>query len=529
MFSKQTRVLVVDDIGAMRSLTISLLRSLELEDVQGVANGQEAWHLLQAHPFDVILADWNMPVMSGIELLRAVRAHPRFYRLPFLMITAEADRSRITEAIAAGVSGMMIKPYKSGDLQTRIVQAMRAPVPGAPIPPKSVNASTGQNTPAAKAPLPAVDSNANRATLLIVDDAPDNLQLMSALFKDDYRIRVANRGARALEICHSDTPPDLVLLDVMMPEMDGFEVARRMREHPSSETIPVIFVTALTDNDARMRGLSLGAIDFVSKPINPDILKPRVKNLLRYISLHKQLQSNYDTMVELSRLRDNVDHMIRHDLKGPLAGIVGLSQGLLSTARSVAPQLLETIQLIESSAQQVIQMVALSEAVLTIESGNFKLTPQKVAIADILQRVLQAQQASFAAKHITLTMATTPEHSPPPHALGDEAFYFSIFNNLIKNAFEAVPYGGAITITLLIESPLRLSITNQGVVPAEIRDRFFEKYVTQGKSGGTGMGTYSAKRLLEALNGSIAMTTSDTNNTTTLLLTFPSAQAGQPT
>lgn len=91
---------------------------------------------------------------------------------------------------------------------------------------------------------------AARPTVLVVDDTPDNLHLLSQLFKDEYKVKVAFSGEKALTICHSDPPPDLVLLDIMMPEMDGFEVAQRMREHPSSQHIPVIFVTAMTDSDA---------------------------------------------------------------------------------------------------------------------------------------------------------------------------------------------------------------------------------------------------------------------------------------
>ncbi len=166
-------------------------------------------------------------------------------------------------------------------------------------------------------------------------------------------------------------------------------------------------------------------------------------------------------------------------------------------------------------------MVTVSSALFKIESGDFTFTPQKVPVFTILNQVVKAHQALFKSKNITLSAILQPKPGEPPHAIGEGALYFSIFNNLIKNAFEATPDGGLITISFLIESPLRLSITNQGAVPAEIRERFFEKYVTHGKEGGTGMGTYSAKRLMEALHGSIEMSTSEADNTTTLLLTFP--------
>jgi two-component system sensor histidine kinase/response regulator len=130
----------------------------------------------------------------------------------------------------------------------------------------------------------------------------------------------------ALEMCQSSNPPDLVLLDIMMPGMDGFEVARRMREHPASQTIPVIFVTAMTDKASSLRGFELGAVDFVTKPIDPDVLKPRVRNFMRYVALRKQMQFAYDSALELARLHEDVEQMTRHDLKGPLAGVIGLAQ-----------------------------------------------------------------------------------------------------------------------------------------------------------------------------------------------------------
>jgi len=115
----------------------------------------------------------------------------------------------------------------------------------------------------------------------------DNLLMLSHLFMDKYQVRITHTGEKALEICQSNTPPDLVLLDIMMPGMDGFEVARRMREHPTSEAIPVIFVTAMTGDDARLKGLELGAVDFVTKPVDPDMLKLRVRNFMRFVEQRK--------------------------------------------------------------------------------------------------------------------------------------------------------------------------------------------------------------------------------------------------
>ena len=117
-------------------------------------------------------------------------------------------------------------------------------------------------------------------TLLVVDDTPENLQLMVALLKDRYRVKVANSGERALKIIASGAPPDLVLLDIMMPGMDGYEVCRRLQTDPLTHDIPIIFLTAKSGAEDERRGLELGAVDYITKPISPAIFLARVKTHL---------------------------------------------------------------------------------------------------------------------------------------------------------------------------------------------------------------------------------------------------------
>jgi len=116
-----------------------------------------------------------------------------------------------------------------------------------------------------------------KATILVVDDTPDNLSLMSGLLKDEYKVKVAPGGERALAIAQSGAPPDLILLDIMMPEMDGYEVCRRLKSDPATRSIPVIFLTGRAEAEDEARGLELGAVDYITKPINPPVLMARVK------------------------------------------------------------------------------------------------------------------------------------------------------------------------------------------------------------------------------------------------------------
>ena len=119
-----------------------------------------------------------------------------------------------------------------------------------------------------------------KATILVVDDTPDNLTLMSSLLKNDYKVKVANSGEKALRIAQSEPPPDLVLLDIMMPGMDGYQVLEALKHDPTTHNIPVIFLTAKSEIEDEKRGLELGAVDYITKPISPPIVLARVKTHL---------------------------------------------------------------------------------------------------------------------------------------------------------------------------------------------------------------------------------------------------------
>jgi CheY-like chemotaxis protein len=512
--------LVVDDFETMRKVTMNQLRLMGANNIHTCCNGLEAMQLLRNHKVDVILSDWNMPLMSGIDLLRAVRKDPKTSNIPFIMITAEAERIRIDDAIRSGVTSFLIKPYSATNLSFRIESALAAKHSNTRIPAAE---PTGQVI-----PLPGIGatntSGANNPilqTILVIDDSPDNLLLMTSLFKDEYRVLVGNSGATALKMCQSENPPDLVLLDVMMPGMDGFEVARLMRENPLSHDIPVIFVTAMTEKSASLQGFGLGAVDFVTKPIDPEILKPRVCNFMRYVGLRKQVQLACDNAVELARLQEDVENMTRHDMKGTLAGIIGLVQ-LLEAEKSLERSQIKQLQSIEESSLHLLGMINLSAELFKIESDRFILNAQPVKINEILRRIVEIARTAFSARHITIFMNADPSVAEGVEsALGDGMLCYSLFQNLLQNACEASPDDGNVVVELRDEIPLRITFENRGVVPHSIRDRFFEKFVTFGKPGGSGVGTYSAKLLAEAQNGTISVAVSDELNSTLLTVTLP--------
>jgi len=150
-------------------------------------------------------------------------------------------------------------------------------------------------------------TEASLPVILVVDDTPDNLQLLSELLKPHYRVKVANSGERALKTVASGSPPDLILLDVMMPGMSGYEVCRALKADPATQDIPVIFVTAMAEVENEEAGLALGAVDYLTKPVSPPILLARVRNHLKLRQQAAQLQE-WNRMLE-QRVAEDVEEI----------------------------------------------------------------------------------------------------------------------------------------------------------------------------------------------------------------------------
>ena len=520
MPSNRLTFLIVDDLELMRTVTINQLRAMGCEKVLSAKNGADALRVLRAHKVDVILADWNMPVMTGLQLLKAVRSDPKLAGLPFLMITAEAERQRIEEVISAGVSNLLVKPYSVGNLKARIERMLVEPA----------RPAMGR---VAASSLHSSDSNIDVAPefepfggltathLLVVDDTPESLNRTTQLFQEDYQVTTATSGKAALAQCRTAPIPDLVLMDVLMPEMDGFEVVKRLRDQPATAQIPVIFVTEIAvDDESLLKGMELGAVDFVDKNIDPKVLRARVRNFMRFVDMRRQLQADYDAMAEKAQLREQAENITRHDLKGSLAGIVSMVQALADDD-DMTPRHVEQLRMVEQTARQVMNMVNLAAELYKIEIGNFKLRPTPVEIGDILRRIVELSRSGFSEKSLAIVVDTdTPIGTETPKAQGDDMLCYSLFQNLIKNACEAAPQGTRVVVTLKDEEPLRVLVQNTGAVAPDMRERFFNKFATSGKTGGSGLGTYSARMLAKAQGGDITMDTSDTDNSTTLTVTL---------
>jgi len=354
-----------------------------------------------------------------------------------------------------------------------------------------------------------------KQTILVVDDTPDNIDVVTGVLSSAYLVQAAVNGKRALKILEK-RKPDLILLDIMMPDMDGYEVCQLIKSNPIMRDIPIIFLTAKTEIEDEIKGLSLGAVDYITKPISPSILLARVKTHLLIKEANNVLKQKNELLEENTRLREDVERMTQHDLKTPLNGILGFSQIML-LADNLTEEQVGYLNIIESSGFKLLNMINLSLDFYKMERGTYKVRTEIVDISKIFSEIIEENKQHLKSKSLvvaTLINGNCALDGEPFTLKGENLLFYSIFSNLFKNALEASPKKEQITISMEDGENKIVKIQNMGEVPNKIRSTFFEKLVTAGKAGGTGLGTYSAQLIAETLGGEITLDTSTENETT---------------
>ncbi len=361
-----------------------------------------------------------------------------------------------------------------------------------------------------------------RPAVLIVDDVPANIRILAEALRNEHDIHVATRGGDVLDLARR-LVPDIILLDVVMPDMDGYAVCRRLKGDPAARDIPVIFVTARHAPEDEALGLSIGAVDYIVKPVSPSVVRARVKNHLELRAARLELARQNAALTEAAKLREDVDLIMRHDLKAPLTGIIGLPRILLDEGGLTEIQV-KLLTLVEESGLKMLSMINRSLDLFKMERGTYVLCPAPVELSHLVRRLFVeltslAKQCRVA---FVLTRDGRPMYSTDTVEVSGECLLLhTLLGNCLKNAVEASPEGGVVEVALSVAESVIVRVHNRGAVPEAIRGTFFGKFSTAGKVGGTGLGAYSSKRIAEVHGGSIAMDTSDATDSTTITITLP--------
>lgn len=335
------------------------------------------------------------------------------------------------------------------------------------------------------------------ATILIVDDTPANLSvLVDTLSESGYNLMVAEDGEDALAQT-ARTQPDLILLDVMMPGLDGFETCRRFKAQAGTRDIPVIFMTALTDTAEKVRAFSAGAVDYITKPIQHDEALARIGTHLTIRRLQHELQQQL-------ALKERFMRIAGHDLRNPLCLI--LMSGELARRKGATPAVAEYLESIHSSARQMRRII---ETFLnTRKPGDDARGPADRADLNLVAAAVVAQNEPAAErKQLTLGLELAERL---PLARADAGNAYQALSNYVGNAIKFHPAGGHIVIRTLANDPyLRVEVQDQGLgVPAAERAALFREYARlsprpTGGEDSTGLGLSIVKELIEADRGRV--------------------------
>ena len=348
-----------------------------------------------------------------------------------------------------------------------------------------------------------------RATILIVDDTPENVMVLSEILRPDYKVKAATNGEQALKIAHGDNPPDMILLDVMMPGIDGFEVCRRLKGDPNTQFIPIVMVTALNGLQDRVQALEVGADDFLSKPVEPSEVKARVRSLLRLKKMHDELQSSYEQLQELQALRENLTHMIIHDMRTPLTSVIGSLWSMLEFGEfEPGSPLLELQEMAVSGSDKLLTMINDLLDITKMESGQMVIKTEAVPL-EMVAADAEVAVATLARLQNLALKIEIPSDLPPLSA--DRELLRRVLVNLIGNSIKFTPYEGSVTVSAQIveNNMVKVLVTDTGYgIPPEYHGKIFEKFGqvagrSENKKFSTGLGLTFCKMAVEAHGGAI--------------------------
>jgi len=344
--------------------------------------------------------------------------------------------------------------------------------------------------------------------ILMVDDTPANLELLSGMLRGrGYNVRAAVSGKLALQAARN-APPALILLDINMPGMNGYEVCAQLKSDEKLKDIPVIFLSALSETMDKVKAFGAGGVDYITKPFQLEEVEARVGTHLELRRQKFELQRSYDRLRELEKARDTLVHMIIHDLRSPLTAIYAFLELLKDKAKGLLPE--KMILYIDQAMKSATQMIRIIGDILDaskMEGGQMKLMLAECDLAAAVTESVSGLKPLFEDREIRFT---PPEKQVK--VIADSELVLRVIQNLVSNALKFTPDGGHIELDLKPDGDqVRLSVRDDGPgIAPEYREKIFEKFAQVELPAGrqqfsTGLGLTFCKLAVEAHGGRIGV------------------------
>jgi len=370
-------------------------------------------------------------------------------------------------------------------------------------------------------------------TILIVDDIPDNIEVLHQILKKYYRTLAAVNGKKALHIAQGQPRPDIILLDLMMPDMDGYQVCKILKSNPLTKEIPVIFVTALNEIENEAKGFDVGAVDYIIKPIRAAIVQARL-NL--HLTLNKQKRSIEEALERETLLRIAADEAseakstflanMSHELRSPMNSIIGFSKrvkkkiDMCEINESIKAQIINYLGYISNSSDRLLFLINDLLDLSKLESGKMEFNIQPGNLEEVVHSVVNELKGQMDEKSQKLNILPVKVDT---RTAFDLRMITQVVVNLLSNSIKYSDKGMTLTLSFQEDVlPLKstssernialpgisLSITDQGLgIPENELEKIFDKFVmstrTLSGNGGTGLGLSICKEIVEGHGGII--------------------------
>ena len=352
------------------------------------------------------------------------------------------------------------------------------------------------------------DANTFKPTILVVDDNKRNLQVVgNILHEEQYKVAMAINGPTALKLA-AQLKPDLVLLDIMMPEMDGFEVCKKLKENDETREIPVIFLTAKVETEDVVEGFNLGGVDYITKPFKQKELLVRIKTHLDLLQSKRKIAEQASLLQSNNAFKDRLFSIIGHDLRSPLSSIKFTIDMIKSGVIELGDDFFH--ELIDQLAKTTDEAFTLLENLLgwaKSQSGNLPVVPEEFSLKEMAESIARLQKLNISNKNIELFL----DINENLNVYADNQMINTVLRNLLSNAIKFTPNGGKIQIlaTKTNDHSVQVSVVDSGVgISEENMKRLFNNtnplktYGTNNEAG-SGLGLILCKDFVEKHGGTL--------------------------
>ncbi|MEI8354570.1 MAG: response regulator [Deltaproteobacteria bacterium] len=350
-------------------------------------------------------------------------------------------------------------------------------------------------------------------TVLVVDDDVENIDMLAALLESEYEVIVATDGASAVVVA-ADQRPHLILLDIMMSGMDGHEVYRIMKQNKVTRDIPVIFLSSLSNETDQEEGLNMGAVDYITKPFSPSLVRARVRNHVKLrraqldaVGQIDTIQDAYQKLRELEEQRDDMAHMLLHDLRTPLTSLLAGIDYCLFKFKGVEDSVPELTCIMENAKKTGCKLKGMLTTLLDVgrfEAGMLPLSVRECRLSEILHSVLGGLEG------LTKSHSLSVSCSEDELITCDPDIMERVIANLLMNSLQYTPEGGKIILVASREKTwTRITVTDTGPgIPKEYHETIFQKFgrvmaLDTERSSPAGLGLTFCQLAVEAHGGSI--------------------------